>query len=389
MPGDHRVQLRAGADGQDAVWNAFAPVSIPAVTARVSWSHELPTGRVMAGLAHRDDLVVAANVDGDVEAFTARTDGARTVWHRTLDGGVYKAPVFSPDGATVLVGGTDHQLSALDAETGRIVWQCDLGAPVQCELAILELADGPVIGVAAGSTFFTVSLDGSLGWQAELGGTFTGRACTDGSRVYVGSGDGQVHALAAESGSPVWSTMVATKTDSAYHRTIYGPWAAPLDLLPTGDLLVPCHTIATALAVDSGEVRWTVDGSHRLGFTRPAISEFGVLVFDGKEGTASLINPATGQTTWTDDSTLPFVGGSSASWGSAPVATGEPGQYWMVSTAGLLAAIDLSRPDITTVLKVSNTYTTSTPALVGDDLLVSVDKFGTVRGITGLGEARG
>lgn len=392
-PGEHRVQLRASDGGEDPVWNAVAPVTVPSSSsAQVAWNHPLSMSTVMAGLARRGTLVIAAATDGTVEALTVGTGGAQSAWQREL-GGVYKAPVMAPDEKTVLIGSADHQLYALEAETGRTVWSYDLGAPVQCEIAVLDLPDGPRIGVAAGTTFFLLSLDGSPVWQADIGGTFTGQACTDGKLVFTGSSDGQVHALEADTGEQAWTTMVAGRTDTPYHRTIYGPWAAPLQMLPTGDLFVPAHTGATTLSADSGEVRWSVDGLHRVQFTRPVISEFGVLVIDGKNGAVLLLEEATGETLWQDGpETLPFVPGSSASWGSSPVPTADPAIYWMVSTAGLLVRIDLAQPEITTVLKVSNTYTMSTPALLADeglDLLVTIDNTGVVRGVTGLGEVAG
>src|SRR5699024_7314105 len=132
--------------------------------------------------------------------------------------------------------------------------------------------------------------------------------------------------------------QVATKTDSPYHRIIYGPWGAPLQMLSTGDVFVPLHTSAVTLSADTGEVQWSIGGLHRAQFTRPVISEHGVLIFDGKEGDAFLLDQSTGETKW-HDQPFPFVGGSSASWGSSPVPTSDPAVYWMVATTGMLAKI--------------------------------------------------
>lgn len=386
-PGSHRVQVQASDGGAGPVWSQTAPVSIAPTSAEVAWSHSLAGGTVMAGLAQVDATVVAATTTGVVEALSVDAGGASTEWRAEL-GGVFKAPVAMPDGETVLVGSADHHLYALEAATGQVQWQRDLGAPVQCEIAVLDTGDSPRIGVAAGTRFFMLDADGLPVWDADLGGTFTGCACTDGHLVFAGSSDGQVHALDLSTGDQAWSTMIATKTDSPYHLTIYGPWAAWMQMLSTGDVLVPAHTAVAALRADTGEVRWAVDGLHRALFTRPVVSDFGVLVFDGKEGDALLLDQATGETTW-HDNTLPFVPGSSASWGSAPVPTGNPAIYWMVATTGMLARIDLSAPSITRLLKVSNTFTTSTPALIvgdQDPFLVSIDQMGTVRGITGLND---
>lgn len=384
-PGSHRIQVQASDAGKDPVWNQMAPVSVPTTDSQVAWSHPLAAGTVMAGLAQHDATVVAGSTEGVVEALTVDAGGASSRWRRNL-GGIYKSPVFASDGDIVLVGSADHHLYALDAATGRTVWRRDLGAPVQCELALLDLPQGKRVGVAAGSTLFVLDLDGAPVWQADLGGSFTGRACAADGLVHAGSSDGKVHAFDAKTGRQEWSSMVATKIDSPYHLMIYGPWAAPLQATTTGDVFVPAHTGAAMLNARTGAVQWTVDGLHRAQLTRPVVSEFGILVFDGKKGDALLLDATTGETTW-HDNTLPFVPGSGASGGSSPIPTEDPAVHWMVATTGVLVRIDLSRPEITPVLKVSNTFTTSTPGLAtadGRQLLVTVDHPGQLRGITGL-----
>src|SRR5699024_2877359 len=169
-------------------------------------------------------------------------DGARTAWRRDDLGGVFKGPVVAAGGEIVLVGSTDHHLYALGTSTGTTLWRQDLGAPVQCVIALLDLLQVQRIGVAAGTTFFLLGLEGAQDWAAGIGGTFTGTACTDGERVFVGSSDGTARALAGDSGDQLWSTMAATKSDSPYHRAIYGPWAAALQILSAREPFAPAHS---------------------------------------------------------------------------------------------------------------------------------------------------
>lgn len=388
-PGPHRLQVQAS-DGQDPVWDAVTSVTVPTTTTRVAWTHRLPAQTVMADLAQHDGLVVAATTGGVVEAFEARPAGARTRWRRNV-GGVYKGPVFTPAGETVLVGSTDHHLYALRTTSGRTSWRRDLGAPVQCGIAVVTVGGDHRVLVAAGSTLFCLGLDGAVVWRSDLGGTFTGLACTDGQRVYAGSEDGNTYAFEAATGARVWASLTAEHSDTAYDRISYGPWGAQLGILPTGDVLVPMHETVSALDAASGVVRWTVAGLARVEFTRPTITDYGALVFDGKDGTALLLDPVTGARLWTDD-TLPFVPGSGASFGSAPVATSDPAVYWMVATSGLLTRIDLGNRKVTAELQVSAAFTTSTAVLVasrdGTSVLVTVNHDGEVNGVAGLEGAR-
>lgn len=385
-PGEHRVQVRASHGGKGPVWTTTADVSIRSTALEVAWEHEIAGGVVMADLAHRGDLVVGATTEGVLDAVRVEAAGATRVWRRSGLGGFFKGPLFSQDGTLVLAGSADHHLYALDAKTGATRWSRDLGAPVQGGLAPLELGGASRIGVAAGEEFFLLDLAGTILWTADLDGTFTGSACTDGDLVFVGSGDGKVHALDPGSGKTVWSTQVAAKTDTAYHRVIYGPWSAPLQLLSTGDVFVPAHVGASALDAGTGEVRWTVEGLHRASLTRPAVSEYGILVVDGKEGDALLLDEATGETLWHGEP-YAFVNGSSASAGASPVPTDDPAIWWLVATTGLVTRFDLAGPDVSTVLSSSTAFTTSTAALVAagdEDLLVAIDHPGVLRGITGL-----
>lgn len=98
-------------------------------------------------------------------------------------------------------------------------------------------------------------------------------------------------------------------------------------------------------------------------------------------------DPSTSATRWSD-STLPAVPGSGASWGAAPVPTGEPGMYLMASYSGLLTHIDLAGRKVTALLQISAAFSTSTAVLAGGDgadaVLVTVDHSGRVSGVVGL-----
>lgn len=147
-----------------------------------------------------------------------------------------------------------------------------------------------------------------------------------------------------------------------------------------GDVLLTTFSSALALDAATGEVRWSFDELHRGLYTPPTITEQGVLVFDGRDGIAYLLDQSTGEPVWHDTTV-------SRSFGAAPVPRAD-GTLLMVANNGLLVEYDLTRPRATALLQVSRTFTTSTPALVTDDdgteFLVTVAKDGRLSAVTGL-----
>lgn len=151
--------------------------------ARVVWASPQTSvdseRRSMAALAPLSDgsvLVGVGSTTGKLRAVRER-DGTER-WHETLEGGrvTLDATVRSNPLSSVLamdvnadgrvdfvVGGADGWLYALDAETGRLLWSLDLGAPVGDPIAadfdnlgsskiLVPTADGYLYAVGPGAT---------------------------------------------------------------------------------------------------------------------------------------------------------------------------------------------------------------------------------------------
>ena len=383
-PGAHRLQVQS-TDADGIRWSTTHPLSVPSSgPARVAWNHRL--GRtVFADLALHDDMVVASTTDGLVEAFVPSKKGIGRRWRREL-AGVFGGPAFTPAGSRLIVGSTDHRLYALRGSNGKTGWRRDLGAPVTGQIAVLRFGGRDRIVTAAGNQLYCLELNGDTVWRASLNGAFTGLAATDGDRVYAGSGDGNAYAFEAAGGEPAWAANCALGGDD-YHLMLESPWTARIRILPNGDVLATTASAAVALDPATGQQRWRTDGIVRGGFTPPTVDDEGVLVFDGKVGTAYLLDPLTGKEIWTDG-TLPGAPGAGANFGSAPLPTGTKSCYWMPSGTGLLTRMDLSNRTVTPVLQTSIAFGTSMAAHVrpgtAGDVLVTVDNNGTLHGITGL-----
>ncbi|MFC1886378.1 PQQ-binding-like beta-propeller repeat protein [Thermodesulfobacteriota bacterium] len=102
----------------------------------------------------------------------------------------------------ILFVGGDYKIHALEAETGRAVWEIPTTGPVHSSPAI-----------AGGSVFFgllderIIALDrfnGDLRWEFKAPNWVFGSPTVQKGMLYIGSGDGAIHAIDAKTGQPVW-----------------------------------------------------------------------------------------------------------------------------------------------------------------------------------------
>jgi outer membrane protein assembly factor BamB len=382
-PGQHKMEVRAvGDDG--ALYDDIVRFELPSPTAQIGWTSSLE-GRIQGALGTRDGVVVAATTKGHVEAYAPTHRRIRSVW-RAETGPVYRQPVFSPDGSSVLLPSADHHLYALDAGTGAAQWTTDLGAPLAGDVTLAEVDGETRVFVAAGTTLVSLDLTGGVLWSADLNGICAGRPECDGERVYIGSGDGNAYAFDAESGDRVWRVPLTDRT-TTYGTVLYGPWACYVRLLPNGAALFTTFTNAFALDAATGDLVWEGEGDEvgtlQLLYTPPTVTEHGILLVDGFNGTIHVVDPDSGEEIW-QTSALP------RNFGAAPVPSPDNDSvFWLVNQSGLLVRIDLENRSVDQVLQVLTTYTQSTAALVGsgsEQVLVVGGQDGVLHGVVGLHE---
>lgn len=390
-PGQHRLTIRATASpgsGIPTTYEQTKAFTIPrgrdgiADGPRVSWTHRLP-GRIQAGLAidatghGTGPVVVAATTSGRIESLVVSGSSFLPEWQVTL-GPVYRAPVFSPDGATLVVGDADGTLHALAADTGARRWRANLGGPVLGSPLMIELAGRDVVVVAAGRHLHARYLaTGSPVWSTSIGGFSAGRAAYDGSVMVIGSGDGSARAVDAATGSILWSTSV-TDHETAYLKLIYGAWNSTVTSLPGGLALVSTVSSASALRVVDGSVAWTLPGSYLYTPSTPIPSSLGtrdVLLID-EFGRASRVDAVSGTVRWSQTDARATV---PRSLDGGPVL--RSGRAWLLGTTGLLAAVRLADGVIEVTHQLSTANSFSTPVLHGSTLIAG-DQSGVLRGVT-------
>jgi outer membrane protein assembly factor BamB len=234
---------------------------------RLLWT--FPTGGSLGPPTVWENTVFVGSIVGTLYALDANTGALR--WSHTIGGQIDHAPAVAR--GVVYVGSTygNEMLVALDADTGTELWSAyvgDLGtnAPAVARDVVYTAGDG-VRAIDARS--------GAERWVAYSTGVSSSPAIAYG-RVYVGTDDGHVVALAASRGTVEWTSAPAgdrlISTPVVANGVVYiggldGHFyafdAATGDTLL--DLVVGGETSRTEAAVSGGVVYLATDRLHALG----------------------------------------------------------------------------------------------------------------------------
>ena len=235
------------------------------------------------------DLVVALGLAGDVGAWDATTGDAR--WGRRLGAPSESRPEISTNVVMIPAG---HTLSALDRDTGEVVWEKRVVPTPQ--LALLRTPDRELLFTAETNSRYT-AIDvatGSTVWQVELRDPLQSATTIDASaNVAVASMIGPklgrwYVVLDARSGHELWR--------------VHARAHSPSPVLVNGLVIVPKtgpHAHVVAYDEMTGAVRWraTLDGS--LVETLVPTGDSRHAVFLDRCGTMTLLDSTTGERVWT------------------------------------------------------------------------------------------
>jgi outer membrane protein assembly factor BamB len=126
----------------------------------------------------------------------------RRRWQVTLDGVVWSSPAVER-GRVVI--GTESDVEAVSAATGRMLWRASLGQGVGAPPTV---SGGRVfVGALGDGGVYALDLrSGRIVWRAQTGGSNVyGGALVAGGRVYVGADDGKLYAFDAANGAKEWT----------------------------------------------------------------------------------------------------------------------------------------------------------------------------------------
>ena len=235
-------------------------------------------------------------------------------WRVQTGGTVRSTPALA--NGVLYAGSGDGNLYALDARSGAIRWKYDAGARITSRVVAsganvyFQTHAGKVVAVnAADGTLHwqrQTGSDAKLAWGYESGDFWASSPAIADDLLVLGSGDGNVYALNAVTGSVVWKTATGGRvraTPAIEAGTVY---AASFD----GKLY--------ALNLRDGVVKWTYSttgtglDSSKFGYDRRSIQSSpvvadGVVFFGARDGYVYAVDAASGTLKWRYDHKISWI----------------------------------------------------------------------------------
>ncbi len=302
-------------------------------------------------------------------------------------------------GERAYLAGTEGVLAVHSLATGALLKTLPLEAPAHASPVVA--GDRVIVASEGGTVTALRPTDLSTIWEARLGGAVVMTPGVDGHRLFVGSGDGRLHALSLVDGRALWSFEGERHFGSpaaANDRVFAGNWdghvyalAAPDGRLlwkrkvhdsfyfapgtsrpaPAGDLVVVAFAVPTrpsdapsvlALRADTGEVAWSM--RIPAGYASPLVVEDRVY-FATTEGEVVAVERATGEVLWERDLGAPCYDASPVLVsGGIAVGTVDGELAFLDFEGGVRHRFQAARP-----------WLFATPVVVGERLVLP-DAFG-------------
>lgn len=209
------------------------------------WKAQAPS-EVLSAPAVGQGLVVIRSIDNQVFALDAETGERRWIVQRPLPPLTLRAaPGISLSEDTAYVALPGGRLSALSLLNGGPRWEVAVGTP-RGTTELERIADVSGAPVLLGQSVCAVALQGRIGcfdaatgapqWLREFSSD-TG-VSGDSRHLYTSNENGQVIAMARDTGAPVWNN------DKLLHRSLSGS-SASQDYVAVGDRFGYLHLLSS------------------------------------------------------------------------------------------------------------------------------------------------
>lgn len=316
---------RAFAASRDGRVSAFDPR-----TGERAWQTKLEALLSAGPAAGRERVVVAG---GDGWLYALRADNGAEVWRTFIGGESLASPVIAGD--AVIVYTIDGTLGVYSIFNGSERWKLEQSLP---PLTLRGSSEPVVVGTTViagfdnGRIIATSLIGGETSWEVVLSPP-TGRSDLErladidgtmavvGQDVYASGYQGQMAALAAESGQILWSRDIPTHVGlGADEENVYV-------VSGTGELI--------ALDRQTGNERWRQDALLRRQPTAPVPFDDSVVTGD-LEGYVHFFSKDDGRP-------VARVRVGDRMLSGAPVVIGE--QLYVQSETGRLAVFEVERPE--------------------------------------------
>jgi outer membrane protein assembly factor BamB len=305
----HQVRVTLHRDREMRGSSEFAVRDIPAPVRQPLWTADLQSP-IWSDIVVRKGQVVVGADDGRLHALDASSGAIR--WTFVAGGAIRARPVFA--GSDIVVQADDGWLYRIDGATGRQRWRVQVNSTPVKRLALDDAAsryethasaatvdrDRIYVGTHDGALLALHADSGRLVWTFKTGDAVVASPVVDSGRVYCGSFDHYLYALDAASGALIWkhdAGEAVTSTVAVYHSNV----------------LVGSRSYDfEALDAMRGTPVWTKYFWFSWVESSPAVADH--VAFIGSSDAAKLfaIDAVTGRTLWEAD-----AGGSA--WGQPAV----------------------------------------------------------------------
>ncbi|WP_413478280.1 outer membrane protein assembly factor BamB [Vibrio hibernica] len=158
----------------------------------------------LLGCSSEEDTIVMSPLPIVKSQFTPKI-----LWTASVGDGVGHyfsklTPVYAYN--KVFVASRDGEVKALDPETGKTLWEVDLGEdePARLSGGLSALYDKVYVGSENGQVYALSAEDGSLVWQQDIEGEVLAKPLADENLVMFNTAKGSLVALKQESGEQAW-----------------------------------------------------------------------------------------------------------------------------------------------------------------------------------------
>lgn len=259
--------------------------AVDLATRKVLWRQGRADQVVRSAPAVQADRVYFADIaHGQLVALDRAT--GRQLWTCPLDLGMQSEPV--PAGPTLFIAGDDNAVYAIDAQFGKVIWTHKTPAGVAWQLA----ADGKRVYVPSAEVLQALDArTGRLLWQRESG-FLAGSCAISGGRLYYHScqswkGRGSLVALDAASGREIWSIPAEGVSPHA-------PAVADGKVFYVAGKLEEVW----AVGAQAGQVLWRADLEVSLWYS-PTVAGDRLYIPGRSNGHLYALNTGTGRSAWT------------------------------------------------------------------------------------------
>lgn len=128
----------------------------------------------------------------------------------TVDAQLFSSPAVV--GGRVYLSTGDRRILALDAESGDLIWEHKVSAPVNSSPAVA--GDLVFVGLRDGRVLALNKESGRKRWEFSTGGVVFSSPAVFQGVLYVGSSDGRLYALDAMTGEKRWSHLTGGRITS-------------------------------------------------------------------------------------------------------------------------------------------------------------------------------